>query len=472
MFGKPIFKRYSSIINVISRISDPTVIVIAAIIAYGIRFSFDSVLFMHKDYKVLVALSLFSSVFIFQAFGLYSSWRGQGFIRQVNTIIMAWAVVVFILIAILFMLKISSDYSRLWLSIWAALALLLIIVNRMLVYLFLQYQRKKGLNLRNVVLVGAGELGKKVIAQIKSSPWTGYKIDALFDDNKLLLGSSIDDVRVEGNLFSVADYLASNDIDEVWIALPLRAEMRVKELLFELRHNTVNIKFIPDIFGFSLLNHSMTEIAGLPAVNLSDTPMGGSNRVVKELEDRILGLIILIAILPLICIIALAIRVTSPGPVLFKQRRHGWDGRVINIYKFRTMKVEDDGDGKVLQATRDDPRLTKIGGFLRKTSLDELPQLYNVLQGRMSLVGPRPHAVEHNELYKDKVDQYMLRHMVKPGMTGWAQVNGFRGETDTLYKMQKRIEYDLFYIENWSLWFDLKIILLTIIKGFINKNAY
>ena len=247
---------------------------------------------------------------------------------------------------------------------------------------------------------------------------------------------------------------------------------RVKELLYALRHHTVNIKLIPDIFGFSLLNHSMTEIAGLPAVNLSDTPMGGGNQLIKALEDRVLAILIIPLIIPLIVLIAIAIKLTSSGPVLFKQKRHGWDGRVINVYKFRTMKLHDEEAGKIAQASKGDSRITPLGAFLRGCSLDELPQFYNVLQGRMSIVGPRPHAVEHNELYKEQVNQYMLRHMVKPGITGWAQVNGLRGETDTLDKMKKRVEYDLFYIENWSLWFDLKIIFLTVFKGFVHKNAH
>ena len=173
-----------------------------------------------------------------------------------------------------------------------------------------------------------------------------------------------------------------------------------------------------------------------------------------------------------VLIIAIAIKLTSPGPVIFKQKRHGWDGRPIKVYKFRSMKIHQELDGKVTQAKQNDERITRLGAFLRKTSLDELPQFFNVLQGKMSIVGPRPHAIEHNELYKDQVEKYMLRHMVKPGITGWAQINGLRGETDTLEKMQKRVEYDLYYIENWSVWLDLKIIILSVFKGFINKNAY
>jgi putative colanic acid biosynthesis UDP-glucose lipid carrier transferase len=200
--------------------------------------------------------------------------------------------------------------------------------------------------------------------------------------------------------------------------------------------------------------------------------MVGINRVIKALEDRILGLVILVLVSPFILAIAIAIKLTSKGPVFFKQMRHGWDGKPIKVYKFRTMVQHMAENGQVVQASRQDTRVTKIGAFLRQTSLDELPQFWNVLQGRMSIVGPRPHALQHNEQYKDQIDLYMLRHKVKPGITGWAQIHGWRGETDTLDKMKKRVEYDLYYIENWSLWLDIKIIFLTLFNGFIHKNAY
>jgi putative colanic acid biosynthesis UDP-glucose lipid carrier transferase len=231
-------------------------------------------------------------------------------------------------------------------------------------------------------------------------------------------------------------------------------------------------RFVLDIFGLDLLNHSITDVAGFPVLNIRSTPMMGVNRLVKAIEDRMVAGLILMLISPVLLLIAIAIKCHSKGPVFFKQYRHGWDGRIIKIYKFRTMIEHQENEGWVTQATFDDRRVTRLGRFLRKTSLDELPQFINVLQGRMSIVGPRPHAVAHNEFYKDSIDTYMQRHRVKPGITGWAQVNGWRGETDTLDKMQKRIDYDLYYINNWSLGFDLKIIFLTLFRGFISRNAY
>lgn len=471
VFGRSLLKTYSGFVNVFSRFSDPLVIIIAAIVAYKVRFGFLAIP-AEKEYFLLIAFAAFAVVVIFPLFNLYSSWRGQQLIRQVNTIIVAWFCVIVFFIVVLFWLKISHIYSRLWLSLWAVNGLLLLLALRMFIYFLLQYSRKHGFNVRTVVIAGAGDLGKKIYDHVKKSSWTGYKVVAFFDDDAQLLNTDIDGIAIKGNMDALHVYMEKNKIDEVWIALPFRAEERMRSLLYNLRHFTVNVKMIPDIFGLSLLNHSMTEIAGLPAVNLSDTPMGGINLIVKALEDMILGSIIIFMILPLVIVIALVIRLTSSGPVLFKQRRHGWDGKVINVYKFRTMDVQDGQDDNVIQAQKNDPRVTKFGAFLRRTSLDELPQFYNVLQGRMSIVGPRPHAVQHNELYKDQVDKYMLRHMVKPGITGWAQVNGFRGEIDSLDKIKKRIEYDLYYIENWSLWFDLKIIFMTVAKGFVNKNAY
>jgi len=470
MFGKSIFKNYSGVITIFARIADPFVVVVAAIIAYGIRFSFDS-LHLPLDYRFLILFVVLCVVLVFPAFNLYGSWRGQSLTKQSRAIILAWFSVALLIISILFSLKVSSEYSRLWLGWWMVLGCVFLLAFRVSIYGFLQYQRKQGRNIRSVVIVGAGDLGKKLISQTTNSASSGFKIEALFDDDKNI-GSLVNDYPVIGGIGDIELFVEKNEIDEVWIALPLRAEQRVKDLLYNLRHQTVNIKLIPDIFGFQLLNHSMTEIVGLPAVNLSDTPMGGSNQLIKAFEDRLLALLILVLISPLLLLISIMIKSTSSGPVLFTQKRHGWDGKIITVYKFRTMKAHKEFDGVITQAGKGDSRITKLGAFLRKTSLDELPQFINVLQGRMSIVGPRPHAIEHNEQYKDQVNQYMLRHMVKPGITGWAQVNGLRGETDTLDKMKNRVEYDLYYIENWSLWFDLKIIFLTLFKGFIHKNAY
>jgi putative colanic acid biosynthesis UDP-glucose lipid carrier transferase len=333
--------------------------------------------------------------------------------------------------------------------------------------------RRQGLNHRHIVVVGAGTLGKNVARQLRDAQWVGYDLVAFWDDDPGLQGKEVAGIPVisceEGcrQLEEKKKY-----VDEIWLALPLRAEKRMQEILQLLRHSTVKIRLVPDIFGFRLLNHSISEVAGVPVLDLRASPMEGANRLIKAVEDRVLAFVILVLISPLLVIIALGVKFSSPGPVLFKQKRHGWDGKPITVYKFRTMEVHEEKDGQVTQAKKNDPRVTPFGGFLRRTSLDELPQFFNVLQGRMSIVGPRPHALAHNEMYKDQVEAYMQRHRVKPGITGWAQINGWRGETDTLDKMEKRVEYDLYYIENWSLWFDLKIIFITLFKGFVHQKAY
>jgi putative colanic acid biosynthesis UDP-glucose lipid carrier transferase len=285
------------------------------------------------------------------------------------------------------------------------------------------------------------------------------------------------DPRVPGaNGFTDFSYLRrfvdEKHIDEVWIAAPLRSERRIRSILHTLRDSMVSLRFVPAMFGAHVLRQKVNIVAGLPVMDLFPSPMVGINRILKAIEDRVLALVMLVLTAPLLMLVAIGVKLSSPGPIIFRQQRHGWDGQPFTLYKFRTMVVHSETDDCVTQASRNDPRVTRFGAFLRRTSLDELPQLINVLQGDMSLVGPRPHAVSHNEYYKNLIEPYRGRARVKPGITGWAQVNGFRGATNALEKMVKRVEYDIYYIENWSLWFDLKIMLLTLVKGFYHENAY
>lgn len=466
MLGKSLLRGYSSVINLFSRFSDPVAIVAAAFVAYGFRFSFVD-MDLPKDYRVLIIFSIFCTVLVFPLFGIYESRRGQGLLHQARRIMIAWLTVALMIIVILFVLKISAGFSRLWLVSWMLLGLVFLVVFRVSVFAYLQYQRKRGRNLRHIVIVGAGELGLKAVDTINHAPWMGYKIKAMFDDDKSLIGSSINGIDIVGPVTQVENYLSENIIDEVWIALPLRAESRMKELLHEIRFFTVNIKLIPDIFGFSLINHSMTEVADMPVVNISASPMDGVNRVVKRVEDSLIALAILIMVSPIMIVVSFLVKVTSPGPVFFKQERVSWNGQRFMMFKFRSMPVtHENNKHKWGEAKNKD--VTPIGRFLRKTSLDELPQFFNVLLGNMSIVGPRPERTEFVEKFKGEIPGYMQKHMVKAGITGWAQINGWRGDTC----LNKRVEYDLYYIENWSLWFDLKIIVLTVFKGFLNKNAY
>ncbi|MFT3857773.1 MAG: undecaprenyl-phosphate glucose phosphotransferase [Aquabacterium sp.] len=263
----------------------------------------------------------------------------------------------------------------------------------------------------------------------------------------------------------------AHGVHEVYITLPLGSQPRIVELLEAVQGTTASLYFVPDVFGISIIQGRLQDMNGVPVVGICETPFTGTNELVKRVSDIILGSIILVLISPILLAVAIGVKLSSPGPIIFKQRRNGLDGEEIVVYKFRSMRTQDNGP-VVKQATKDDPRITPFGAFIRKTSLDELPQFINVLQGRMSIVGPRPHAVAHNEEYRRLIKAYMVRHKVRPGITGWAQVNGYRGETETIEKMQARVEYDLEYLRNWSLGLDLQIVIRTVRLMLFDRNAY
>lgn len=296
----------------------------------------------------------------------------------------------------------------------------------------------------------------------------GFVVKGIYDDKPQI---EYGNVPYGGSLSTLIAQARAGEIDRIYIALSMKDEKIIKDLVSKLTDTTCSVLLIPDVFTFNILQSRTEEINGVPVVPLFDTPLSGINMLFKRLEDIVVSSIILVLISPVLIGIALAVKFSSPGPIIFRQIRYGMDGKPIKVWKFRSMTVMENDD-KVIQATKNDVRVTKVGRFLRSTSLDELPQFFNVLFGQMSVVGPRPHAVSHNEQYRSLIQGYMLRHKVKPGITGLAQINGWRGETDTLEKMEKRIEYDLLYIRGWSIWLDLKIIFLTIFKGFINKSAY
>ncbi|GAB4040501.1 MAG: hypothetical protein Fur0014_11060 [Rubrivivax sp.] len=274
-----------------------------------------------------------------------------------------------------------------------------------------------------------------------------------------------------GPLADAAAFVRAHGVHEVFITLPLGSQPRIVQLLEQVQGTTASVYYVPDVFAISIIQGRLQDLNGLPVVGLCETPFTGTNSLVKRISDIVLASLILVLISPLLLAIAIGVKLSSPGPVIFRQRRNGLDGEEIVVWKFRSMRTMDDG-AVVKQATRNDPRVTRFGAFLRRSSLDELPQFFNVLQGRMSIVGPRPHAVAHNEQYRALIKAYMVRHKVKPGITGWAQVNGHRGETDTIEKMQARVEYDLAYLRNWSLGLDLQIIARTVKLVFFDRKAY
>ena len=324
---------------------------------------------------------------------------------------------------------------------------------------------------RTAIVVGAGAPGVKVAKALNESVDYGVDFVGYFDDrtDDRLHGEA--SAHRLGGLKEVADYVIRSGVREVYITLPLGSQPRIVELLEELQGTTASLFFVPDVFGISIIQGRLQDMNGVPVVGICETPFTGINELVKWVSDIVLATVILILISPVLLAIAIGVKLSSPGPAIFKQRRNGLDGGEITVYKFRSMTAQDNGD-VVRQATRDDPRITRFGAFIRRTSLDELPQFLNVLQGRMSIVGPRPHAVAHNDVYRQQIKAYMVRHKVKPGITGWAQVNGHRGETDTTDKMEARLEYDLYYLCNWSLGLDLQIIARTIRIVFFDRHAY
>jgi len=324
---------------------------------------------------------------------------------------------------------------------------------------------------RSAVVVGAGALGVKVARALAEAEEQGIDFIGYFDDRT---DDRVHDDAVPqrlGGLKDVAAYVRAHSIKEVFITLPLGSQPRIVELLEDVQGTTASLYFVPDVFGISIIQGRLQDMNGVPVVGICETPFTGTNELVKRISDIVLATLILILISPILLAIAIGVRLSSPGPVIFRQRRNGLDGEEITVYKFRSMNAQDNGS-VVPQATKTDPRVTPFGAFLRRTSLDELPQFVNVLQGRMSIVGPRPHAVAHNEQYRQIIKAYMVRHKVKPGITGWAQVNGHRGETDTIEKMKARVEYDLEYLRNWSLGLDLQIIARTVKLVFFDRNAY
>lgn len=324
---------------------------------------------------------------------------------------------------------------------------------------------------RVAVIAGCGQLGQRLAATVAASPYMGIRVAGYFEDRSLTRCGTRKAETILGTTDQLADYVKSHPVDMLYITLPMASQPRILKLLDELRDTTLSIYFTPDIFLSDLIQARLDNVGGIPVVAVCETPFYGFNGVLKRASDVILASAILILIAPLMLAIAIGIKRQSPGPVLFKQRRYGLDGREIMVYKFRSMTVAEDGN-QIRQATRNDSRVTPFGAFLRRTSLDELPQFINVLEGKMSIVGPRPHAVAHNEQYRKLINGYMIRHKVRPGITGWAQVNGLRGETDTLEKMEKRVEYDLAYLRNWSLLWDFEIILKTLLVVCKKQNAY
>jgi putative colanic acid biosynthesis UDP-glucose lipid carrier transferase len=390
-----------------------------------------------------------------------------------RAVLLAWVVTVIALVLLGFATKRSDDYSRVVSFGWFLAVPLVLCGWRLFVRSFLRAVRAHGRNTRRAAILGATESARDLCDQMSERPWLGIKIQGAYDDRDRLRLTDLSDVKcpILGDLAALVEACRSGQIDIVYLALPLRAEPRISSVMRALADTTATVYLVADFFAYDLIGAQLSSIGRVPLISLHDTPFHGVSSWLKRLEDLAVGSAILTLISIPMLLIAISVKLTSAGPVFFRQRRYGLNGREIRILKFRTMTVCEDGN-QITQATKNDARVTKLGRFLRRSSLDELPQFLQVVRGEMSIVGPRPHAVSHNESYRSLIPGYMLRHKVKPGITGWAQVNGWRGETPEVSRMQKRVEHDLEYIGRWTVLWDLKIILLTVFGRKKSQNAY
>jgi putative colanic acid biosysnthesis UDP-glucose lipid carrier transferase len=392
-------------------------------------------------------------------------------LAAVADVIFRWLLLLGVLLAIGYVTQSLNDYPRRIFLTWAVSTPLALILTTLAMQELMHRFLMRAFDNRSAIFAGYNNSSLELARRLTNNPAMRLEVSGFFDDRSSDRLGMESDAKLVGSLSDVANYVKEHGTDVIFIALPIRHVKRVMNLLDDLRDTTASIYYVPDIFVFDLIQARSGEIHGIPVVAMCETPFYGYRGVMKRLTDIGLSVVILLLFLPLLLVICVLVKMSSPGPVIFKQRRYGLDGREIAVYKFRTMSVTEDG-AEVRQASRKDNRITRIGGVLRRSSLDELPQLINVLQGRMSLVGPRPHAVAHNEEYRKLIKGYMMRHKVLPGITGLAQVNGCRGETSQLHEMQARVNYDLDYLRRWSPMLDVKIILLTAVKVFRDDKAY
>ncbi|VUS60250.1 UDP-glucose:undecaprenyl-phosphate glucose-1-phosphate transferase [Klebsiella spallanzanii] len=454
-------KTNASIISIFQRFSD---IFIMVFTLYYLCF-FNDVFFNYiYIFVFLVVLVIFQMIGGITDF--YRSWRGVKLSSEITLVIKNWTLSILLSMGVIFFTpQITISFNIIfW---WFIFCCVGILSFRVLIRYSARWLRMLGYNTRKVAIAGSMPVGINLAKSFIEEPWLGFIVQGYYGEKKKVE----ENIPYAGDLDALVCDAKQGKIDRIYIAMSMDDNDKIKKLVRELTDTTCSVMLIPDLFTFNILHSRTEEVNGVPVVPLFDTPLNGINMVLKRLEDIFVSSMILLLISPLLLLIAFAIKVTSNGPIIFKQTRYGIDGKPIKVWKFRSMTVMEN-DAIVIQAKKNDSRITPLGGFLRKTSLDELPQFINVLLGNMSIVGPRPHAVSHNEQYRKLIEGYMLRHKVKPGITGLAQIKGWRGETDTLEKMQKRVEYDLEYIREWSIWLDIKIIVLTIFKGFINKSAY
>jgi len=426
---------------------------------------------LNARHQVTILLGLLLVVFFLELAQFYRPWRGRSILQELVLFLKAWvaALVALTLITTASLPDGTAGSNLEWVGLWAILGFIGLATTRFVIRYGLAWIRAHGWNQRRVVLAGLSEMAIVTENQINKNPWLGLQIIGYLDDrSEPRISIEKSGLPYLGKIHNLVDIVEQERVDQVWVAYPFRGELRSNEVVHALRHSSVSIRFLIDFYAFNAINRSLSDVAGIPMLDIAVSPLDGLNSSLKALEDGVLACIILLLFGPLMIAITIGIKLTSPGPVFYRQERVGWNGRPFMMLKFRSMPVGAEHGTGPIWAGPGENRATRIGAFLRKTSLDELPQLINVLKGEMSVVGPRPERPAFVNAFKHQIPNYMKKHMVKAGITGWAQVNGWRGDTD----LNRRIEYDLYYIQHWSVWFDLWIALQTVIKGFVNKNAY
>ena len=455
--------KFNPLLGLALRAGDLAVFVGSGLLAFALRFGH---LQMGIDYVHTVTRGVSFAVIVFNGSALYRSWRGRAFAVELFKLSTLWPVMFCLMAVYALATRDGQETSRLWWASWFGLSMTGALLLRMAMNTVVRWVDSQKKDARISVVVGANPDAQRLVDAIQGDDSCGIDIRGWFAthaDRSELAGAPM-----LGRLDNLGAYVESRGVDLVWLALPMGDQTKISYALNQLKHSTADIKLVPDLFGLHLLNHSVEEVAGLPVITLQQTPLHGVARLIKEVEDLVLAAAIVSLISPLMIGIAIAVKLSSPGPVFYRQERVSWNNKKFYMLKFRSMPVDAEKKSGAVWATAGETRSTLVGAFLRKTSLDELPQFLNVLMGDMSIVGPRPERPVFVEQFKNEIPAYMKKHMVKAGITGWAQVNGWRGSTD----LAKRIECDILYIENWSLSFDLKIIVLTLFKGFVNKNAY
>jgi putative colanic acid biosysnthesis UDP-glucose lipid carrier transferase len=477
---RPVLQRRTGLVTLLQPLIDGLIIL-------GVAWFFihanNNIGYLSQDYVIFMLVLLGMVSVSYDKYAIYRT--SSTFSSKAFSLFNAWSISFIGLILLGFLTKQSHVYSRVFIVEVYVVGFLLQAVAHFIIRQLNKSVNRHSQTTENAIIVGHGQLASYLEHKISSNPWLHQRVIGAVSIKEEMIKTARSIKKASANEYSgiktielgqvseLPALIDEHNINTIYIVTPLESSKVLEELYFVLLDKHVSIHWVPDIFSLRLINHSVREIAGIPVLTLSETPLTGINKLSKAIEDRVLAFLILLMISPILLLVAMAVKLDSPGPVFFRQKRTGWNGKTFRIWKFRSMRVEQEvGDNKLLkQAEKNDPRITKVGAFIRKTSLDELPQLINVLTGDMSLVGPRPHAVQHDEVYSQRISDYYARHNIKPGITGLAQVRGYRGETKEIDQMIKRIESDIEYINNWSLWLDLSILVRTV-TAFTGKEAY